>query len=481
MSNQVVVSVERLGKRFKVYGNPWDRAREWLTLGANPRHKDFWALRDVSFELKRGESLAIIGPNGAGKSTLLKILTGALFPTEGDYHITGRVLSLLELGTGFNSELTGRENIFLSTQLLGFPQTYLEERLPDIEAFSELEDFLDRPLKYYSSGMRARLGFSLFAFLDCDVLIIDEVLAVGDVFFRQKCYARLGELMKQDTAIILVTHSMSVVQYYCAEAMVLNRGQVEFYGFPSEAIKRYLLLGQKRDLPGPASRLDVVDDNDGIGLYAGGGISVTRSMPSWPPPEAFLDITKAATIGEDWVRCTGVALCDVDGNPCQVFEHGQRAYFYYGFEVLRDMGIPIGSIAISSDKNVLVHGKTTLQLGVENLSCVLSGDQVLFRQSVKLDIIPDDYTFSLGFATIDPVDYKNAEYMTYQDLASRIVRVLNLDRVASFSVAFRKGEGLTLVHHGLCDLQGDCLVSIEASGSAQAGAGEQQADVINQD
>ncbi|GAB4526150.1 MAG: ABC transporter ATP-binding protein [Anaerolineae bacterium] len=461
MSNQVVVSVERLGKRFKVYGNPWDRAREWLTLGASSRHKDFWALRNVSFELKRGGSLAIIGPNGAGKSTLLKILTGALYPTEGDYQIHGRVLSLLELGTGFNPELTGRENIFLSAQLLGFPQAYLEQRLPDIEAFSELAHFLDRPLKFYSSGMRARLGFSLFAFLDCDVLIIDEVLAVGDVFFRQKCYARLEELMKQNTAIILVTHSMAVVRYYCEEAMVLNQGQVVFQGAPSEAIKRYLLIGQKRDLPDLSPSPVVVDDDEEIRSNDGSEGSPTDTELSWPAPEALLDISNITIVGEDWAHCTGVALCDEDGNPCQVFEQGQRAYFYYGFEVSRDIGIPIGSVSISSDRNILVHGKTTLQLGVQNLSCVSSGSQIRFRQSIKLDIIPGDYTFSLSLATIDPIDYQNAEYMTYQNLASRIVRILNLDQVASFSVTFRKGKGLALVHHGLCDLEGDCLVSID--------------------
>lgn len=460
MNDSAAVKVESLGKRFKIYRTPWGRAREWLTFGTRTYHKDFWALKDISFELKRGESLGIIGPNGAGKSTLLKILTGALYPSEGEYHINGRVLSLLELGTGFNPELTGRQNVFYSAQLLGFPETYLEERLPDIEAFAELGDFFDRPLKLYSSGMHARLGFSLFAFLDCDVLIIDEVLAVGDIFFRQKCYARLEELISQNTAIILVTHSMAVVQQYCQEAVVLNRGRVVFQGIPSEAIKRYFLLNQKPAVPMLLSK-PLVMDNDAVAKLDSGDESVTATTPFWPPPEAFLDLSKATSVGEGWARCIGVALCDEGGNPCQVFKQGQQAYFYYEFEMLKDIEVPIGGLTISNDKNILVHGKNTIQYKSEVPLQVKRGMRVRFRQSIALEIAVGEYTFSVGLGTMNVTDYSNIACMSHREMIAKVFRLNHIDRAGTFSVTFRHGDDLPLLHHGLCNLPGECEVLVD--------------------
>ena len=223
--NEIVLQVENLGKCFKIYRNPWDRAREWISPKKCSYHQSFWSLRNVSFEVRRGEFLGIIGENGAGKSTLLKIITGVLKPTEGSYRLNGKVLSLLELGTDFNFELSGRSNAIYSAELLGFPPGYVQSRLAAIEAFSELGEFFDRPMKIYSSGMKARLAFSLFSFLECDVLILDEVLAVGDIFFQQKCYARLEELIKQQVTIILVTHQLDTVQQYCKEAILLHQGK----------------------------------------------------------------------------------------------------------------------------------------------------------------------------------------------------------------------------------------------------------------
>ena len=181
-----MIRVNNLSKKFNIYSNPWHRVAEWADMGQRNRHQEFWALRDISFEVNQGECLGIIGPNGAGKSTLLKVLTGALYPTSGTFEISGRVLSLLELGMGFNNELTGRQNLFNSANLLGLPKRYIDDRIEDIMAFAELGPFFDLPLKLYSTGMYVRLGFSLFAFLQPDILIIDEALSVGDVFFQQE-------------------------------------------------------------------------------------------------------------------------------------------------------------------------------------------------------------------------------------------------------------------------------------------------------
>ncbi len=239
MKDDVVVQVDNLSKRFKIYPSPWARALEWASYGKKVYHQDFWALKEVSFEVKKGECLGIIGPNGAGKSTLLKILTRSLYPTDGTFQINGNVLSLLELGTGFNPELTGRQNIYRSSQLLGFPKEYVSERIQDIEEFAEIGEFFDRPIKTYSSGMYVRLAFSMFVFLKPEVLVVDEALSVGDIFFQQKCFAKMREMLSSDTTCLFASHDTAAVQNLCDRVILLNNGKIDFQGLPESAINRY--------------------------------------------------------------------------------------------------------------------------------------------------------------------------------------------------------------------------------------------------
>jgi len=183
---EIAIRVENLSKCFKIFEKPIYRLAEWGSLGKIKKHHDFWALSDISFEVERGGCLGVIGPNGAGKSTLLKILTRTLYPTSGDFFISGNVLSLLELGTGLNYELTGRQNVYYCTQLLGLPGDHLDKQIGEIEEFADIGEFFDRPIKIYSSGMLIRLAFSMFVCMKPHILIIDETLSVGDVFFQQK-------------------------------------------------------------------------------------------------------------------------------------------------------------------------------------------------------------------------------------------------------------------------------------------------------
>jgi ABC-type polysaccharide/polyol phosphate transport system ATPase subunit len=237
--SDTAVYADNLSKKFKVYKKPYHRLLEWASFGSLNCHEDFWALKNVSFRLKKGESLGIVGPNGAGKSTLLKILTGALFPTAGSYSVNGRVVSLLELGTGFHPELTGLQNIHNSASLLGFEPSYVEKKLNDIIEFSGLKDFLDRPVKTYSSGMFVRLAFSLFANLDPDVYIVDEALAVGDVFFQQKCYAKLEEMRNNGVSIIIVSHDPAPIVKFCDHAIMIDHGSIVYSGKPDKVIEMY--------------------------------------------------------------------------------------------------------------------------------------------------------------------------------------------------------------------------------------------------
>ncbi len=199
----------------------------------------FYALSDVSFQIGKGEAFGIIGRNGAGKSTVLKIIAGITKPTRGTVAVTGRISSLIELGAGFHPDLTGRENIFLSGAILGIPKKYIEQRFKEIVDFSELWDFIDVPVKKYSSGMYARLGFAVAISVDPEILIIDEILAVGDVFFQQKCFTKMREIIKGGTTFIYVTHDTAGMQNLCDRALLLDGGKVEFLGNATEAVSRY--------------------------------------------------------------------------------------------------------------------------------------------------------------------------------------------------------------------------------------------------
>ena len=193
--SDVVISVRSVGKMYRLYDHPQDRLKEQLFWRFGKHYgREFWALHDVSFEVRRGERLGIIGRNGAGKSTLLQILAGVLPPSQGEFGVSGRVAALLELGSGFNSEFTGRENVFLNGSILGISQEEIEQRFDEIAAFADIGDFIDQPVKLYSSGMVIRLAFAISASIAPDVLILDEALAVGDIFFTQKCFKRLDEL-----------------------------------------------------------------------------------------------------------------------------------------------------------------------------------------------------------------------------------------------------------------------------------------------
>ncbi|HQH12972.1 MAG TPA: ABC transporter ATP-binding protein, partial [Candidatus Sumerlaeota bacterium] len=198
-----------------------DRILDWVVPGAGKRYRDFWALRQVSFSIPKGRSVGIIGANGAGKSTLLKLISGTAKPTSGEVRVQGKIAALLELGMGFHAEFTGRQNIRMNGKLLGLTDDELDERIPKIIAFSELGDFIDQPLRTYSSGMYVRLGFSVVASVDPDILIVDEALSVGDLHFQQKCIRRIREFHEQGTTLLFVSHDPGAVKLLCEEAILL--------------------------------------------------------------------------------------------------------------------------------------------------------------------------------------------------------------------------------------------------------------------
>ncbi len=228
-----------LGKCYKLYARPLDRLREVLSFRGSPYHQDFWALRQVSFAVQPGESWGIIGENGAGKSTLLKLIAGVTRPSQGSVEVRGRVGALLELGTGFHPEYTGRENIYFSAAMMGLSKPETEALLPEIIDFSGLGDFIDRPVKTYSTGMFMRLGFSVATSINPDVLITDEVLAVGDESFQKKCVRRMEAFLAQGKSLLFCSHSMYHVRKLCQKALWLDHGQVRVVGDVSLVTNSY--------------------------------------------------------------------------------------------------------------------------------------------------------------------------------------------------------------------------------------------------
>jgi lipopolysaccharide transport system ATP-binding protein len=247
-SDDIAIRVHQLGKRYQVYDTPRDRLKQFVLprlhrlAGAAPKHyfSEFWALDDVSFEVKKGETVGIIGRNGSGKSTLLQMICGTLSPTNGHVELNGRVAALLELGAGFNPEFTGRENIFMNGTLLGLSTQEIEARYDDIVAFADVGMFIDQPVKMYSSGMFVRVAFAIAASMDPSILIVDEALAVGDLAFQAKCMVRLRELMDAGTTVLFVSHDMSSVRNICSKVLWLKQGHAVAFGDPKEVVGAYV-------------------------------------------------------------------------------------------------------------------------------------------------------------------------------------------------------------------------------------------------
>lgn len=320
MSSEVAVSVTGVGKCYLVYDRPQDRLKQALfgtmarLLGRPvPRYfREFWALRDVGFSIRRGETVGIIGRNGAGKSTLLEIVCGTLTPTMGGVETFGRVAALLELGSGFNPEFTGRENIKLNASILGLSDDQIEERLSAIIEFAGLDDFIDQPVKTYSSGMSVRLAFAVMAHVDADILIIDEALAVGDAFFVQKCMRFLHEFTERGT-LLFISHDTAAVVALCDRAIWIEKGEVIHDGEPKEVSDAYLAkiyesIGSGTPAPTNAGEAAEADD-------------VAAALAEDEAPSLA---EGATSFGLGGAQIRGVRLLDARGAPLMTVEGGER-------------------------------------------------------------------------------------------------------------------------------------------------------------
>jgi len=455
--DEVLLSVRGVSKCYFLYDRPQDRLKSHLLWRFGKSYgREFWALRDVSFDVRKGETLGIIGRNGSGKSTLLQIIAGVLKPTNGELQLNGRIAALLELGSGFNPEFTGRENVFINGSILGVSHDEMEKRFDDIASFADIGEFMDQPVKLYSSGMFVRLAFAVTTSIDADLLLIDEALAVGDVFFRQKCYRRLEDLRQRGIAIVLVSHAMMDVEQFCQRALLLNHGNIIFEGKASEAVKRYYLIEQQTRMIGPMIQTKLTTSTNELKVLADKGDYF------WPPQEAILDISSVPQVSNGWAQCTGVAICNSQGQPCTVFQQGEMASFFYEFELFEDIEVPIGGLVIQNDRGVIVHGKSTMEYGSEVPTCAVRGSLLRFRQDISLEIATGEYTFEVGLAMIGSKDYECRGLYTHPDLHTKVIRLCHLPNVSRFTVMFRRnGRPVQLLHHGVANLPGECKLIVQ--------------------
>ena len=263
------IRVSNLGKAYKQYPASWSRLAEWLLPFRKPDYKLKWVLQDISFHVDPGEAVGIIGINGAGKSTLLKLITGTAQPTTGKVAINGRVAAMLELGMGFHPDFTGRQNVFMAGQLIGLNQQEITELMPEIEAFAEIGDYLDQPVRVYSSGMQMRLAFSVATARRPDVLIVDEAMSVGDAYFQHKSFDRIREFRKQGTTLLIVSHDRGAIQSICDRAILLDAGRLAKEGAPEEIMDFYNAMLAERE--NRTVRQDKLADGKVPGIDPGAG------------------------------------------------------------------------------------------------------------------------------------------------------------------------------------------------------------------
>lgn len=300
---ECAIRLRGVSKMFRIYASPAHFARDVLARMVFRRegglHREFWALRDIDLDVPRGITLGIVGANGAGKSTFLQVVSDILQPTTGTVEVNGRVSALLELGAGFSREFTGRENVFLQGAIMGIPRRELERRFAEIEAFADIGDFIDQPVKTYSSGMYVRLAFAVAINVDPDILIIDEALAVGDAMFKRRCYGKIEEFGNRGKTILLVSHSLGIVQSLCDRVVLLDRGRIVEVGAPKDVINSY-------------NRVMVEREEASAGGRGPGAVSAPRR-------------SAADRFGTGEAEVIDVALLGADGAPCAAVVSNRRA------------------------------------------------------------------------------------------------------------------------------------------------------------
>lgn len=445
-SDEIAIRVSNVTKVYKIFDTPGKRFMYHMF--HTKSGQDFVALDNVSFEVKKGESFGIIGRNGSGKSTMLQILAGIIKATSGEIEVNGRIAALLELGSGFNPESTGYENIYMNAAILGVSKEDIDAKVDQIIEFADIGDFVNQPVKTYSSGMFVRLAFAVAINVDADILLIDEALAVGDVFFRQKCYKKLNELKEEGKTIILVSHGMNEVEQFCDRVLLLNKSQVLMCGDGREAVQRYYMLEQDNSSVRNAVENDRDEENQ---CY-----EVKQSFAKWKKDKSCefnCDVKNGHEVNSGKVKFLNVGIFDAEGNSARVFHQGEDAFFLYEVEVLQDIDVPLMGIVFYDQRNTIIFGKDNLQTYMEVPKHVKVGQVVKCLFKIKMDIAVGEYTFDAGFNTMRIEDYESRSYCNQEEVDHQVERICCLSKVGNFAIHQKiVGEPMKLMFHGCCDL-----------------------------
>jgi len=392
------VEFQGVSKSYAIYDAPGDRLKELLSLNRLKRHQDFWALHDVSFEVKRGETFCIVGENGSGKSTLLQMVAGILHPTSGTVGIHGRVSALLELGAGFNPEFSGRDNVYLNGSILGLTTRQIDQRYKDIAAFAEIGDFIDQPVKTYSSGMVVRLAFAVAINVDPEILLVDEALAVGDIYFRQRCMRKVHELRQRGITILFVSHAVSDVKAIGDRVLWLDHGRMIDVGEPDRVISKYLAAMTEKD-----STYLLLKSAADPQLRRGGPMQAPEIVETIPNIDHRFGDARAQVIG--------IAVLDEQGRTVSILEPSSRILVRISVRATADVALPIVGFMLRNQLGMDFSGTNTAREGYE-LAPLQAGDIITVDFYLDLpELYPASFSFSPAIADGTLLGYQMCDWI----------------------------------------------------------------------
>ena len=371
--------VENVSKQYRIYATPTDRLKESLTRGWVKKHREFWALKDISFEVEKGTTTGIIGPNGSGKSTLLQIITGTVEPTHGEVWHEGRIAALLELGSGFNPEFTGIENVFMNASLMGFSRRETEALLPEIERFAEIGQFIHQPIKTYSSGMYVRLAFSIAISASPEILIVDEALAVGDAIFQHRCTRRLKQMQDAGVTVLFVSHDAAAVRALCSRAILLHGGTIVDDGHPQDVLNRYQKIIMARE-----------NDYESANQPPSEALASTDDLPAEPAP-----LNYTFRHGDGTAEVLQVDLLNAAGESVKVVESGEPIRLRMRVRFHAEIDDSIFGFLIRNRHGINIYGTNTelqqVEVGPFDREEIV---EVTFAMNCSL--APDSYSIAVA-------------------------------------------------------------------------------------
>jgi lipopolysaccharide transport system ATP-binding protein len=386
------ISVTNLGKAYKQYPNRWSRLLEWVTPGKAKRHHLKWVLQDINFTVNAGEAVGIIGINGAGKSTLLKLITGTTQPTTGSVQMTGRVAAMLELGMGFHPDFTGRQNAFMAGQLLGISSEEIARLMPEIEAFAEIGDYIDQPVRVYSSGMQMRLAFSVATAIRPDILIVDEALSVGDAYFQHKSFDRIREFRKQGTTLLIVSHDKGAIQSICDRAILLKAGYLSMEGAPEAVMDYYNAM--------------------------------LADHQNQEVKQLLLDDGKVQTVsGSGDVELVSICLCDINGKIIEAVAVGQKVCLRVATRCNSDVSDLVVGYMIKDRLGLPMFGTNTYHHD-RILKNLIKGADAQFDFEFDANLGPGTYSVAVAFHADDTHTKNNYQWCDH----ALVFNIINIDK-----------------------------------------------------